>query len=193
MQFIYPYGATPLNNDEIYNLVPNHLSTQSELNEWEQYNIILGEEWALKQRKRDIFSIEFTQKLHQKMFNKTWKWAGKFRQRDTNIGINPIYIRQELAILFDNTKYQLSHNIYGLKEIAARLHHRLVFVHPFPNGNGRFSRLFADLFLLNNNEARFSWGRENLVEDNSVRKLYIEALQAADNNNFSKLIAFVSS
>ncbi|BFD45611.1 mobile mystery protein B [Candidatus Tisiphia endosymbiont of Ditula angustiorana] len=193
MRFIYAEGATPLNQDEINNLLPKHLTTQSELNEWEQYNILKAEEWVLQRKRQDILSISFAQKLHNKMFDNTWSWAGKFRKTQTNIGVNSIYIGQELKLLFDDTIYQLTHKIYPLRETAIRFHHRLVFIHPFPNGNGRFSRLFADLILVSHNEHRFSWGRSNLICDNATRKQYLEALRAADNNDYSKLIIFADS
>ncbi len=108
MQFIYPIGATPLNNDEIYNLIPKHLTTQKELNEWEQYNIIIAEAWAFKHKRKHIMSIDFAQKLHKEMFNQTWNWAGKFRQHQTNIGVVSIYIAQELKSLFDDVTYWMN-------------------------------------------------------------------------------------
>jgi Fic-DOC domain mobile mystery protein B len=193
MQFIYPVGATPLNSDEIHNLIPKHLSSQEDLNEWEQYNITLAERWAFKHKRNNILSIEFIQKLHQQMFNKTWKWAGKFRLHQTNIGVAGIYIPQELKMLQGDVEYQVASKVYDIREIAARLHHRLVFIHPFPNGNGRFSRLFADLFLVTNNESRFSWGRNNLTKDGVARNLYLQALRAADGNDYTSLIKFVDS
>jgi Fic family protein len=73
------------------------------------------------------------------------------------------------------------------------LHHRLVFIHPFPNGNGRFSRLFADIFLINNNEDRFTWGQTNLLQDGAMRQEYLKALKLADNYDYSLLIKFVDS
>lgn len=127
------------------------------------------------------------------MFDKTWKWAGKFRRRQTNIGVESIYISQELRTLFDDVAYHLTNAVYPIREIATRLHHRLVFIHPFPNGNGRFSRIFTDLFLFNNNESRFSWGKGNLIEDGEVRKSYLHALRTADEGDYQKLIEFVDS
>ena len=193
MKFTYPPGATPLSNDEVYNLIPKHLSTQNELNEWEQYNIVIGEEWALKHKRSNILSIVFAQMLHKKMFNKTWRWAGKFRQKQTNIGVESIYIRQELKILLDDVTFLMKNKIYGIREIGARLHHRLVFTHPFPNGNGRFARLFTDILLVNMKELRFTWGNGNLIASGEARKMYITALKAADNNDYRKLIEFVDS
>lgn len=194
MKFVYPIGATPLNADEINNLLPKHLTKQSELNEWEQFNILQAEEWLFRRKRTNIFSIEFTQKLHYKMFDKTWKWAGKFRKTQTNIGVNSIYILQELKLLFDDVIYWIENKTYSLREIAIRLHHKLVFIHPFPNDNGRLARLFADFIIMNCFfEPRFTWGKSSLIEDGITRKLYIESLKAADNYDYAKLIKFADS
>lgn len=193
MEFIYAEGATPLSPDEIYNLLPKHLTTQKELNEWEQFNIVKGENWAFSRKRKSFLTIEFAKKLHKKMFSETWNWAGIFRKHQTNIGVDAVYIPQELKVIFDDVKFWLDKDIYNLRKIAVRLHHRLVFVHPFPNGNGRFSRLFADLLLRNNNEASFTWGSCSLVDDSVMRKQYISALQEADNGEYQRLIEFAES
>jgi len=193
MRFVYAEGATPLSPDEIHNLIPKHLTTQKELNEWEQFNIVKGENWAFGIKRKSILSIEFAKKLHKKMFSETWKWAGVFRKSQTNIGVDSIYIPQELKMIFGDIEFWLVNNTYDLREIAIRLHHRLVYVHPFPNGNGRFSRLFADLLLWNNDEVNFTWGSCSLIEDSSMRKQYILALKEADKGDYQKLIEFADS
>jgi Fic-DOC domain mobile mystery protein B len=193
MQFIYTKGATPLSADEIHNLIPKHLTKQHQLDEWEQYNIARAEMWVKNRKIKDVLSIEFVKKLHHKMFCDTWAWAGKFRQRETNIGVNSMYIQQELKILIDDVIFWQNNSTFPIREIGVRLHHRLVFIHPFPNGNGRFSRLFADLYLLNQNEPRFSWGNSNLVKDSSFRDRYLKALRTADISDYGELIAFSDS
>jgi Fic-DOC domain mobile mystery protein B len=193
MQFTYAKGATPLSPDEIHNLIPRHLTKQHQLDEWEQYNIARAEVWAKKRKIINILSIDFIKKLHSKMFCDTWVWAGKFRQRQTNIGINSVYITQELKILIDDVIFWQDNSTFPIREIALRLHHRLVFIHPFPNGNGRFSRLFADLYLFSQNEPRFSWGSNNLIQDSPLRDRYLQALRSADNSDYTALIEFVDS
>lgn len=193
MRFVYVEGATPLTPDEVYNLIPKHLTTQKELNEWEQFNIVRAEIWAVGSNKKNTLTIEFAKTLHKKMFNKTWSWAGVFRKTQTNIGVDAIYIPQQLKMIFDDVEFWLANDIYDLREIAIRLHHRLVFVHPFPNGNGRFSRLFADLMLRHSNEPSFTWGSFSLEEDSIMRKQYISALKEADIGDYQKLIAFADS
>lgn len=193
MFFKYAKGATPLSPDEVNNLIPSHITTQKQLDEWEQYNIVQGTNWAINAKRRDILSINFAKALHKQMFNKTWAWAGTFRKRQTNIGIASIYIPQELKLLFDDTKFQIEHNSFSLREIGVRLHHRLVFIHPFPNGNGRFSRLMAELLMRHNGQDNFTWGSCNLVNDSDTRKEYLSALRKADQGNYANLIRFADS
>lgn len=192
MKFEYPEGATPLTYDELANLIPTHITTQDQLNEWEQKNILAAEKWA--QKKKDIISTDFIQKLHTHMFNNTWRWAGKFRQSETNIGIDRHLIPVELKKLCDDVNYQLEQKTYPLDEIAVRLHHRLVFIHPFPNGNGRLARLLADLLMRLNGKTRFSWGKnQDLYKTGPIRKQYIDALKKADRGDYTNLIEFARS
>lgn len=188
----YPYGATPLDADELASLMPGHISTQGELNEWEQLNLVHGEGWARKQR-REILSEAFVRQLHKQMFGETWKWAGEFRKSDKNIGVDWLKIGVELRKLLDDVHYQIEHASYPPDEIAARFHHRLVAIHPFPNGNGRHARLIADLLAERLGQPRFTWGSRSLVDASATRQAYITALQAADARDHAPLLAFARS
>lgn len=193
----YPAGATPLDADELASLIPAHLTTQSELNEWEQLNIGEGDKWARKQRK-DILGEDFLRQLHRRMFGETWKWAGEFRKSDKNIGVDWRYIGVELKKLFDDVRYQIEHATFAADEIAVRFHHRLVAIHAFPNGNGRHARLMADLLAERLGRPRFTWGsrrlaKESLTDASPVRRDYIAALQAADARDIASLLAFARS
>ncbi len=188
----YPPGATPLDADEIAGLIPDHIATQAELNEWEQQNIQHGDDWARKQRK-EILNEAFVRQLHKQMFGETWRWAGEFRKSDKNIGIDWFKISIEMKKLLDDVHYQIEHASYAPDELAVRLHHRLVFIHPFPNGNGRHARLMADLLVERLGRARFSWGSRSLVDDNQTRQRYIAALQAADARDYAPLLTFARS
>ena len=192
MKIAYPAGSTPLEPEELEGLIPTYITTQEQLNVWEQANIIAAEQWASK--KKNLLSIAFIQKLHNHMFNQTWKWAGKFRFSEKNIGINWYKIPEELQKLCSDVKYQLEHNTFPDDEIAVRMHHRLVWIHPFPNGNGRHARLMADLLIMQRGLQRFSWGAaQNLYESTPVRKKYIETLRLADRGDYSELVAFSRS
>ena len=127
------------------------------------------------------------------MFGETWKWAGDFRLTEKTIGIAPHEISVALHNLLEDVKTQLQCKAYPLDEIAARLHHRMVYIHPFPNGNGRHSRLMADLLLVARGAARFTWGGKNIATAGDARKQYIFALQAADDKDNGPLLAFVRS
>ena len=188
----YPDGATPLDADELTDLIPAHITTQAELNEWEQLNIVQGDRWARKQR-REILNEGFLRKLHKQMFGETWRWAGEFRKSDKNIGIDWLQVGVELKKLLDDVRYQIEHGSFVADEIAVRLHHRLVAIHPFPNGNGRHARLMADLVVERLGQPRFSWGSRNLVDAGEARQRYIAALQAADVRDMAPLLAFARS
>ena len=193
MKFIYPEGATPLDEDERMALRPKHVTLQTELNEWEQANILEANKWGFEQRHPNILSIGFIQNLHRKMFNETWTWAGEFRKTLKNIGIMPYEIPQELSKLCADVQMQIDCACIPFDEIAARLHHRLVWIHPFPNGNGRHARIYTDILLVNHQKPKFTWGQDSLVTSTQTRKAYIHALREADRHNFVPLFDFVRS
>lgn len=144
-------------------------------------------------KKLDVLNDHFCRELHVKMFDDTWKWAGTFRKSDKNIGCDWTQIAVNLRQLLDNMAYWLEHNVFPPEEVAVHFHHRLVWLHAFPNGNGRHARLMTDCLLRQCGLAPFSWGRGNLVTANEVRQRYIQALRAADNNDYTLLLAFVRS
>ena len=194
---IYPQGATPLDPNEIEGLIPDYITTQGELNILEHQNIIEGIDWAERQKKPNVLSITFSYKLHEQMFNQVWKWAGKQRTRDKNIGSHWQQIPTQLNHLFENTSYWIENNTYKWDELATRFHHKLVFIHAFPNGNGRHARLMTDILLSLNNQESFTWGEKMhsspIDVEGKTRKAYISALKKADNNDFTDLIKFAKS
>jgi len=191
LNLAYEPGQTPLDADEAAQLIPRHITTQGALDEWEQANILRAAEWAGKKRKLDVLTEDFCRDLHRRMFNRTWKWAGQFRQSDKNIGCPWTQVPMRLRQLLDNTSFQLGEKVFPLDEAATRFHHQLVLVHPFPNGNGRHSRLMTDCLLKQQGSEPFSWGQRNLVAAGKTRKRYIEALRAADAGDIRPLMAFV--
>ena len=193
MNLDYPPGATPLDPDEAAGLIPSHIANHGQLNEWEMVNIIEGERWAFGRRHRNLLGNEFVCALHKRMFGTTWRWAGKFRTTEKNIGVDPLRIQTALHDLCEDVKTQLECKSYPLDEIAARFSHRLVAIHPFANGNGRLSRTMADLLLVQHDAPRFFWGAGNLVADGEVRQRYLAALRAADAKDYGPLLAFVRS
>jgi len=186
-------NSTPLTEEEKQGLIPSWVTNGSELNDLESRGIFDAEKWLLTSRQKDLLSEKFIKLVHKKMFEATWKWAGKSRKTERNIGVAPYAIGVELQKLFDDVNYWIEHKTYPPIEIGARFHHRLVYIHPFPNGNGRHSRLMADLLMKKLNEKPLNWGQGSLVEISELRKTYIEALRKADRGDYSTLLAFVSS
>jgi Fic-DOC domain mobile mystery protein B len=192
MKIDYPVGSTPLTHEELEALIPSHITMQEELNAWEEQNILEALPWAFKQK--EILSLSFLQKLHKKMFNHTWRWAGEFRKTDKNIGIHWPFVATKVKELCDDVAYWQSHNTFSLEEIAIRFHHRLVWIHPFPNGNGRHTRLVADLYMMQREGRRFSWGaQQSLYKTSPIREQYIHALRQADKGDYSALLVFARS
>ena len=193
MNFDYAPGATPLDPDEAAGLIPSHIATHAQLNEWEMANIVQGERWAFSRKHKNLLELDFVRGLHKRMFDDTWRWAGSYRTTEKNIGIDPLRIQPALRDLCEDVKAQLEHQSYSLDEIAARFSHRLVAIHPFANGNGRLSRTYADLLLVQHGAPRFGWGAGNLVAEGEVRQRYLDALRAADRRDYTLLLAFVRS
>ena len=184
--------ATPLTAEEREGLIPTHVALRSELNELEQQNIAEADSWAFR-RKRNILDNAFLKSLHRRMFNRVWRWAGQFRTSGKNVGVNSSRIEVELRQIVDDARFWIEHKSYAPDEIAVRFHHRLVLVHPFANGNGRWSRFVADLLITQQGGRRFTWGRVNLQKPGDVRRAYIEALHAADQHDIDPLVRFARS
>ena len=193
LDFDYLDGQTPLDEDEKDGLMIPTISTRGELDEFEQLgveNVITG----LLKRKispEQILTGDFVKYLHKQMFGTIWKWAGEFRNTNKNIGIDKYLISVELKKLLDDSIYWIANNTFTKDEIAVRVSHRMVLIHPFANGNGRHSRLYADV-LINNGFGLpyFTWGSLNLVKPGEARNKYLMALRSADNHDYKPLIRF---
>ncbi len=193
--FDEPEGATPLGPDEIQGLKYKHITTRGELDELEQANIQEGLLWIGGRKRGDILQEGFVRTLHRRLFGGVWDWAGTFRQREMNIGIDPIQITEQLTILLGNARYWSDEKVFKPLEAAARFHHRMVEIHPFPNGNGRHARIAADILLKQYyDHPEIDWANgHNLQAENEHRNRYIASLQEADAGNFEPLLEFVGA
>lgn len=188
-----PEGATPLDEDEADGLLPAHIATQAELNEWEHLNISTALDWALPSRLRPpeaVLSVQFAEELHRRMFDQTWKWAGEYRRTMKNLGSPPERVQIDLRERVADAVHWRDVNAFAPHDLAVRLHHALVVVHPWPNGNGRWSRLMADAYLHATGEPLFTWGGGDLVAISALRRDYLAALRAADMHDFKPLLEF---
>lgn len=196
LELRYIYGQTPLEEDEKEGLLIESITTRGELDEFEQLNIIQAVEWTLS-RKLDreyILSEGFIRELHRRMFGDVWSWAGTFRKSNKNIGVDKTLISTSLKQLLENAKIWIDKSVYSEDETAVRLKHGIVNIHCFPNGNGRHSRLMADVVIAHIfNRPVFTWGQKDLVRQNVVRRSYFDALKEADNGNIKPLTEFARS
>ena len=189
-----PDGATHLTPAEEEGLIPSHVTMRSELNSLEQANILQAESWLLtRRRKPDPLDPAFLRELHRRMFGGVWKWAGIYRKSDRNIGIHWPKISIELETLCRDAAFWKSESVYPPDELAVRFHHRLVWIHCYPNGNGRHARLASDLLVMSLGGRRFSWGGSSLEAPTDVRRTYIDALRKADGGDPGDLLKFARS
>src|SRR6266567_1740496 len=188
----YPDGATPLDPNERGGLKHKHITTRGELDELEQVNIESGLRWLTRQR-GDVLTENFATTLHKQLFGDVWDWAGSLRKTGKNIGVDPVQIGAQLRQLMDDAKYWAERKTYPPSEAAVRLHHRLVYIHPFPNGNGRHARILVDAALDRIYKAKpIDWaGGHDLQQMNGRRDAYIAALKAADRGDIGPLMAFI--
>jgi Fic-DOC domain mobile mystery protein B len=194
----YEEGQTPLDEDEKDGLLLPSVTTRSELDEVEQRNIEEAIRWTTERRRRftvaEILKEEFVRALHQKMLGGVWEWAGAFRKMNKNIGVDKYQIPTELKALLDDCKFWIDHKTFSEDEIAIRFKHRIVSIHCFANGNGRHSRLIADVIIEKIlGRAVFTWGSADLIQSNEFRSTYLQALREADNGNYGPLLKFARS
>jgi Fic-DOC domain mobile mystery protein B len=188
-----PDGATPLEAEEMAGLLHKHITTRGQLDELEQINIQEGLKWLKRQKNSDPFTEKFVRELHKKLFGQVWQWAGTFRRSEKNIGIDPLRIAIDLRHLLDDARYWAEHATYPPKELAARFHHRLVYIHPFPNGNGRHARILTDAVLtIALGEPPVDWAQGIALQKMSDHRTdYIAALRAADAGDLGPLMLFM--
>jgi Fic-DOC domain mobile mystery protein B len=194
----YDEGQTPLDEEEKEGLLIPSITTRGELDEVEQRNIEEAVRWTIERRKKftvdEILSEKFVRELHQRMLGEVWEWAGDFRKSNKNIGVDKYQIGIELRTLLEDGKFWIAHETFAPDEIAIRFKHRIVSIHCFANGNGRHSRLIADVIVdkIFAQEV-FTWGARSLIQQGAFRSRYIAALREADNGNYEPLIFFSRS
>lgn len=191
----YHDGATPLDADELEDLKFPHVTTRGELDHLEQANIEAGLLWLNRRKNPDILNEQFVRNLHKRLFGEVWRWAGSYRLTEKDIGVTPIQIAAQLRDLLVDARYWVNNSTYSPVEGAIRFHHRLVYIHPFPNGNGRHARIMADALLekIHKTQAMDWSGGSDLQRMNERRKQYIAALRAADGGEYGPLFIFVGN
>jgi len=189
-------GQTPLDEEEKDGLLITTISTRGELDEFEQQNIEQAVQWTLGRSFKPelIFTEAFIRLVHQRMYGDVWAWAGDFRKTNKNLGVDKWQIPTELRYLLDDAGHWHENNTYPPDEMAIRFKHRIVSIHCFPNGNGRHSRLMADIIIEKiYKQPVFSWGAANLSSNSDIRVAYLKAIKTADAGDFGLLLAFARS
>lgn len=196
LNLTYIEGQTPLDEDEKQDLLIPTISTQGELDEFEQQNIEYAVQWTMFNAfaADEILTDQFVKDLHRRMFGDVWLWAGQFRRSNKNIGVDKFEIGIALRNLLDDARYWIDNATYDGDEIAVRFKHRLVHIHCFSNGNGRHSRLMADVIIEEiYDHPPFTWGRGSLRKKGEARSIYLAALRTADKGNITPLLEFARS
>jgi Fic-DOC domain mobile mystery protein B len=196
LELEYIDDQTPLAEEEKDGLLIPTIATRGELDEFEQQNIEQAIQWTLGRsfKPETVFTEEFIRMVHKRMYADVWAWAGEFRKTNKNIGTDKWQIPTELRYLLDDNRYWHENNTYPPDEIAVRFKHRIVSIHCFPNGNGRHSRLMADIIIEKiYKQSVFSWGAANLSSEGDARAAYLKAVKAADEGDYSLLLAFARS
>ncbi len=184
-------GATPIDDISGLKLPKDRVYTLKEIYFKEAENIAnvtIKYLSSIPSKKEAPFSYEWMIDLHKEMFGYVWEWAGKLRQIELSIGIQAYRISTELKNLSDDVLFWDKNKTYETYEISARLHHRAVQIHPFQNGNGRWSRMLADIYMRQNSLMPVQWQEELLSSENSNRDRYIQALKKADEGKYEELI-----
>ena len=184
--------ATPLDDISGLKLPSDRVYTLKEVYEAEANNIAIAtiKYLSAPPSKKDApFTYEWLQQLHHEMFANVWDWAGKFRQVELSIGIKAYQVPMALKELADDITYWDKHKTVSIYETATRIHHRAVQIHPFQNGNGRWSRMLANIYLRQNGVMPVKWQEDLLSKENPKRDEYIQALKKADDGNYESLVA----
>jgi len=185
-------GHTELSADDCEGLIPSYVTTRGDLFDAEQRNIVAALRHAPPRTAR-LLDDKYLRELHKSMLGQVWDWAGRYRTRETNIGIDPSDIAGAVRTLVDDTTAWVDMAVYDPDELCARFHHRIVQIHPFPNGNGRHGRIAADYLLVSLGEATFTWGQRLNVGTDDLRRTYRLALKRADGGDISALLTFCRS
>lgn len=192
----YSDGQTPLDPEQWRDLKIEGLTNRKELDEFEQRNIeqAISSLMIAPPKETEVLTERFLHALHQKMFGKVWKWAGKLRTHETNIGVDWWTIPVAVRMLLDDANFWRQNETFGPDEWAIRIKHRLVSIHLYPNGNGRHSRLFADVLVESHfGRPPFSWGKNLRESEIEIRNRYLKSLREADRGDFQSLIDFSRS
>jgi Fic-DOC domain mobile mystery protein B len=196
-----PDGATPVSDQDFKGLIPTFVATRADLNLVEQAGIAAARTWVARSPAAHtverVLSEPFVRDLHRQMYGRVWRWAGMYRTSESNIGVDPTRVPVAVRDLVDNARLWVAPGTAWITPESAciRVHHQLVAIHPFPNGNGRHARLLADLLAQSIGVPPFTWGGADLNASGPDRAAYLAALRRADRDpdDLADLLRFARS
>ncbi len=186
-------GNTELSDEDRLGLIPTYIATRGDLFDAEQRNISNALLYRRPPTRSQLLDDKYLRDLHGAMFSEVWEWAGHYRRKETNIGVDPSQIATDVRLVVEDTQAWVRYGTYDPDELAVRFHHRLVAIHPFPNGNGRHGRIAADYLIRGLGGEPFTWGTGRNAETDKLRAAYRHALQRADAGEIAELLAFARS
>ena len=143
----------------------------------------------IEKGKKQTISEQFIRNLHQLVMQETDKeWAGRYRNSNVIIvGADhkppeAIDVPDEMRKLINWLREKRKK--IPLVELAALVHHKLVYIHPFFDGNGRTARLIMNLFLMQQ-------GYPLAMVLKNDRKKYYRFLSQADKGNLAPFVNFI--
>jgi Fic-DOC domain mobile mystery protein B len=185
-----PYGSTPY-EDDISGLKlkvkPSQILTRKDVYIAEAENIrkvIMKYLTDTPTKEIAPFNLSWMLQLHKEMYYDVWDWAGTVRKTDLSLGVDKNQIFIQLRNLCDDIIFWENNNYFDLYEIAAKIHYNAVRVHPFLNGNGRWSRMLSNIYLMQNDLNLVKWNENELAKNNDSRKNYIDCIKKADEGDF---------
>ena len=188
-------GHTEIPDEVRDDLIATYIATLGELHEAEEANIAAGT-FRRSPSVAELLDDRYLRDLHRAMFDEVWRWAGRYRQHDVNIGSIdwhqvPALVRQ----LVDDARFWVEADTFEPDELAVRFHHRLVQIHPFVNGNGRHGRFATEFLVEGLGRPRFTWGAGLRLDRAQLRARYRMALERmdGDRDDIGELLKFTRS
>ena len=186
-------GNTPIDEDEALGLKLTWVRSRGDLNEAEAANILDARRAIRSPTLGEVLDDLWLRQLHFRMFGDVWTWAGTYRVSDRNIGIDWTEVTAAVRNLVQDAQAWMGDD--EQQTSVARFHHRLVAIHPFPNGNGRHARAAADYLSNALKIALPTWGALTYNDTANLRAAYLAALRTADRatNDLEPLVGFMWS
>ncbi|MGB0911459.1 MAG: mobile mystery protein B [Nitrospirales bacterium] len=178
-------------------LILTHLTSSSARNAVEAESISRAyDKHIFRARRKNSASKWLTDnlicKVHADMFADIWNWGGQFRKIQLLVGAAPQDIHDQISLLSRDFLSWNHTSTMPVLELAARLQHRLIYIRPFINGNGRLARLLTDIFFYSRQHHLPEWPQIQLMtRGNDVRVYYMTAMRQADEGNFTTLMTFI--